>query len=69
LLDIVALPAFEDEYQCRLIDFRDIELELKIWSHVHWAERVVATSAGKIEQVGTPMVVFGHPANAFIFEA
>lgn len=32
------------------------------------ADRVVVMNAGKIEQVGTPMEVFEHPANAFVLD-
>jgi sulfate transport system ATP-binding protein len=32
------------------------------------ADRVVVMNAGKIEQTGTPMEVFEHPANAFVLD-
>src|SRR5262249_59899710 len=32
------------------------------------ADRVVVMRAGKIEQAGTPMEVFEHPANAFVLD-
>jgi sulfate transport system ATP-binding protein len=32
------------------------------------ADRVVVMNAGKIEQAGTPMEVFEHPANAFVLD-
>jgi sulfate transport system ATP-binding protein len=32
------------------------------------ADKVVVMQAGKIEQVGTPMEVFEHPANAFVLD-
>src|SRR5439155_26300870 len=30
------------------------------------ADQVIVTNAGKIEQVGTPLEAFEHPANAFV---
>src|SRR5207247_7255098 len=32
------------------------------------ADQVVVMNAGKIEQVGTPLEVFEHPANAFVLD-
>ena len=32
------------------------------------ADQVVVMNAGKVEQVGTPMEVFEHPANAFVLD-